>query len=301
MKSKFLIPLAILLLVASGFLLFRDRTDRGKTSSSEKGRPSGGPLSSAEGNRPLPEDRKRQETDRHQRPVELDPMTSQWLGMASEAFAQTKADLVADLALDAGAAAGLEKVFKRREEELAFLFQEMTTDGVSGGRDLLQEICGLLRHQGLRKDLAEFFSDDQLAAFDAREERRKREEVEARVYRDLAEINSVIRLTDAQKDEVLGVLVERAPGKIEREADARAFMSLTYGPLAATMDPSQVGMLAGLMNGESLAIEGGDPIPNGSVAARSGLIEEELADLATVLDDDQLARYRDYLDSRMAR
>ena len=49
----------------------------------------------------------------------------------------------------------------------------------------------------------------QLLLSDAKEEKRQRDTVGARAYRDLAEITAVVQMTDSQKQEVLGVLIEQ--------------------------------------------------------------------------------------------
>jgi hypothetical protein len=53
--------------------------------------------------------------------------------------------------------------------------------------------------------------------------RREMQAVEARAYRDMADLNAVLRLSAPQKQRVLGALLKQSPEKLNKEADARAF------------------------------------------------------------------------------
>ena len=165
----------------------------------------------------------------------------------------------------------------------------------------MEDICALVRNKGLREDLENVLSEQQLQAFDEREERREQDTIEARAYRDLAKINAVVQLKDSQKQEVLGILLEQAPERIEQEADARAFMSLTYGELANTMDTFLVRGLGNMMNsdaGQNPNVEYGSTEHQQSVQEQNATrIARELSSLKEVLDDDQLARYRKHLET----
>lgn len=236
--------------------------------------------------------------------VERDRLTAQWQEQASAGFAQTRKQLVADLGLEAARAAEVEKVFARREVELGRLLARM----VSGEDDqgIVPKVCALIRHKGLRGDLVGVLSEQQLAAFDERAAKRGREMVEARAYRDLAKINAVVQLADTQKQDVLGALLGQAPDKVEQEADARAFMSLTYGPLAADMDSSHMRGLANMLNQDEP--DGGASPDFDSEEYRQRVeernaerIESELSALRDVLDEKQLNRYREHLEAELPR
>ena len=56
----------------------------------------------------------------------------------------------------------------------------------------------------------------------------------------MADLNAVLQLTAPHKQRVLGALLKQSPEKLKKEADARAFISLTYGPMATDMDSSHI-------------------------------------------------------------
>lgn len=231
-----------------------------------------------------------------------DAMTAQWVERAGTGFQQTRQNLVTDLELSPDQGKALEQVFARRENDLAKLLGLMNSEQAEDDPDLMKKICALIRNKDLRDDLVGVLTKEQLDAYDARETKRRQDTVEARAYRDLAEINALVSLTEAQKPEVFGVLSEQAAAKVEQEADARAFMSLTYGPLASTMDPSLVRGLSNLMSTEPGQ---GPDFQYGSAEHQQWMreqkqerVENEVSALREVLTEDQLARYRESLEAQ---
>jgi hypothetical protein len=221
---------------------------------------------------------------------------------ASVSFSKTWQELTADLDLSAAQTSALSKVFKRREKELAQLLSGSDQAFPGNDGETLKRICALLRHKGLRAELADLLSKEQLESFDRREERRVQSRLEARAYRDLAKVNEVAELSGEQKQEVFDALLKAAPAKVEEEANARAFMSLTYGPLAAEMDPSVVTQMTGLINpgadGQPDVAFGSGEYSKWQKEQQAGRIERELALLEEVLNSDQLTRYREHLEGR---
>jgi hypothetical protein len=232
---------------------------------------------------------------------EPDRRVVQGLETASRGFEGTSRQLVADFGLSAAQAGRLKEVFNRREEQLeALLAGEAGEAPGAVGR-----ICELIRNKGLRDDLVGILSPQQLAAYDENEEKRGRENAEARAYRDMAEVSSVVRLTDDQKQAVLGALKRVAPEKLEKEADARAFVSLFYGPMASGMSPADIRSVANMINIDPTGTGNFDP---GSMEHlrrieqwKAERIDHEIAALRGVLDEDQLARYREHLEKEAPR
>lgn len=232
--------------------------------------------------------------------VERDKLTALWLKKASSGFEQTRKHLVTDLGLDAAQNEELAKIFTRREKELGILLA--ASGETEDDRENFKQICAIIRNKGLREDLAGVLSGPQLAAFDEMEEKRERETVEARAYRDMSEINAVVQLTESQKQEVLGVLTEHAPQKVEMEADARAYLSLHYGPLANEMLSSSFRGLTNMISGDMMAGRANLDIDSAEYsklaeAKKAERIEDELSTLRDVLDEEQLARYREHLET----
>ena len=237
--------------------------------------------------------------------VERDRQGGGWIETAAEGFERTSKHLVTDLGLSAVQAEGLEEVFVRREKELENLLAGTTSGEKEDEGEIVRRIGALLRNKGLRDDLVGVLSPQQLVAFDASQAKQKRETIEARGYRDLAEVNAVVRLKDHQKQEVLEALLKHAPEKVEKEADARAFMSLTYGSLAADMNPADIRGLVNIMNMDPTRDQN---LEYGSMERQQWLekqkaerIGNEISALQGILDEDQLARYRQHLESQMPR
>jgi hypothetical protein len=228
-------------------------------------------------------------------------LAMQWEKRASTGFRQTRKRLIIDLGLNKEQVRQLDEVFPRREEKLAELLEDMSFG--REGHDDLQKICDLLRNKGLRNDLEGILSPEQLEQFDVKQARHKQNAIEAQAYRDLAGMNAAVRLTEAQKQEVLGVFAKMAPSRIETEADARAFMSLTYGPMAIEMDSSYVRGLANLLAldpVQSLGLDFESPDFRKIMQKRnSERIENELSAVREILDEDQLARHRTHLESQL--
>jgi hypothetical protein len=228
-----------------------------------------------------------------------------WLKNASAGLAQSKKNLVADLKLSPEEAAEVEEIFARREAELAGLLAAMHSGEAADDMEHFRKICGLLRNKGLREDLAGVLSAEKLATFDANEANRERETIEARAYRDMADINAVVLLTDTQKQLALAALMKNAPAKVEQEADSRAFMTLNYGQMLADVDSSSI---RGLANMVSAGLE--EEMPDVDIDGaqyqqwtqvnKSERIEHELSVLKPILDKDQLVRYREHLEAEPA-
>jgi hypothetical protein len=228
-----------------------------------------------------------------------------WSQNASAALAQSKSNLVADLNLSEREAAEVEKSFARREAELFELLARMHSAEAADDMEHFRNVCALLRNKGLREELAAVLSAEKLATFDANEANRERETIEARAYRDMADINSVVLLTDSQKQQALAALMKNAPVNVEHEADARAFMTLNYGQMLTDVDSRSI---RGLANMVSAGLN--DAMPDVETDSsqyqqwtqsnKTERIAIELSSLRNILDEKQLARYREHLESEPA-
>lgn len=228
-----------------------------------------------------------------------------WSENASAGFARSKKNLVADLNLPAENAAEVDKIFARREAELAGLLAAMHSGEAAYDMETLGKICALLRNKGLREDLAGILSPEKMAAFDANEATRERDTIEARAYRDMAEINEVASLTDSQKEQALAVLIRNASAKVEQEADARAFLTLNYGQMLADVDSSSIRGLSNMVSAgleyELPAADAGSPqYQQWAQTKKMERIEHELSALQHVLNETQLTRYREHLEAEPA-
>jgi hypothetical protein len=228
-----------------------------------------------------------------------------WSQNASAGFDLSLKNLLADLDLSGEETAEVKEVFARREAELAGLLAEMHSGEVADDWEHFRQICALLRNKVLREDLARVLSARNLAGFDANEANRERETIEARTYRDMADINAVVLLTDTQKQQVLAALMKNAPARVEHEADTRAFMTLNYGQMLTDVDSSSVRGLANMvsagLNDEMPAVDiDSSQYRQWTEANKRARIEHDLSVLQPILDESQLARYREHLEAEPA-
>jgi len=225
-----------------------------------------------------------------------------WSQNASAGLAQAKKNLVEDLDLSAKEAMAVEIIFGRRALELSDLLSNMLTGEAANDMEQFRKICALLRNKGLREDLAGVLSPQKLADFDANEATHERETIEARAYRDMADLNAVVLLTDSQKQQALAALIRNAPEKMEHEADTRAFMSLNYGQMLSDVASSSIRGLANMvsagLNDEMPDVEIESPqYQQWAQKNKTERIENELSALKNILDEKQLARYREHLEA----
>ena len=230
-----------------------------------------------------------------------DPVSGEQLKAVSQGFERTRRQLVTDFGLSEAQAGKLSEVFTRREKHL----EALLTGEAGDDPDAVRRICDLIRNKGLREDLVGVFSPQQMEAYDAKERKQVREVVEARAYRDMAEVSSVVRLTDGQKQAVLGALMGHAHERAEQEADAMAFASLMSGSSGAGMPPDYIRDVAGMMNMDPAGIPNFD---YGSMEhlqrieqQKAERIGDKIAALKGILDEDQLARYRAHLEAEPPR
>lgn len=245
-----------------------------------------------------PRERKEREETAQQ---ERKKLTSFWTHNASAGFALTKKYLVTDLNLSAEESSQLDQIFARRESELADLLNGDAGDDVES----MRKVCALLRNKGLREDLVGMLSPEKLATFDANETTRERETIEARAYRDMAEINEVVSLTDAQKQQALAALMKNAPANVEQEADARAFMTLHYGQMLTDIDSSSIRGMSNMFDAALKYELPADGLDNPSYQQwtednKTQRINNSLSALQPILDEKQLTRYREHLEAEPA-
>lgn len=170
-----------------------------------------------------------------------------------------------------------------------------------------------LARENLVRDVKEkqlaFWSQNASAGFDLSLKNllanRERETIEARAYRDMADINAVVLLTDSQKQQALAALMKSAPARVEKEADTRAFMTLNYGQMLTDVDSSSIRGLANMvsagLNDEVPAVEiDSSHYQQWTQANKAERIGHELSILQPILDEDQITRYREHLEAEPA-
>lgn len=228
-----------------------------------------------------------------------------WSKNGSAGLALSLKNLIADLHLSPEETAAVKQIFARRDAELTALLTAMHSGIAADDRQHFTKICALLRNKGLRNDLSSVLSANNLAAFDANEANRQQQSIEARAYRDMADLNSVVLLNESQKQQALAALINKAPGKIEHEADTRAFLTLNYGQMLTDINPASIRGLTNLahqLTSNPLATPDIDSpqYRQRSAATKAERIARDLSTLQNILDEKQLARYRQHLEAEPA-
>ena len=228
-----------------------------------------------------------------------------WSANASAVLELSLKNLIADLPLSTQETAAVKQIFARRDAELTSLLSTMLSGNATNDSQLFTSICALLRNKGLRDDLAGVLSASNLAAFDASEASRQHQSIEARAYRDMADINSVVLLSDAQKQQALAALIKHAPSKIDHEADTRAFLTLHYGQSLTDVDPSSIrgltNLASQLTSNPHATLDIDSPqFRQSSATTKADRIARDLSTLQNILDEKQLSRYREHLESEPA-
>ena len=213
-------------------------------------------------------------------------------------------DLTAELGLGDAQVAGVKEVLDTRLKDFRASLDPEAEPGVSPEqreREMITKAGGLILGTGLRDDLAGVLSEEQLAAFDEREEKIWQSQVESLAYRELANIAPVLSLKEEQKDRVFELLQASSAEKLKADGDARAFMALMQNQASGKMDLADVAEADFL----SPALDGPNPLSPESPEFKKqilevvgGQIRKQVELLAPVLDPGQEQRYHDHLVSK---
>ncbi len=163
-----------------------------------------------------------------------------------------------------------------------------------------------LRGDGFEDELAKLLTDEQKEAYAEMKARDRENKMEARAYKDLAKVQSALDLSQEQKDQVYDILYQQAGNKIDANQDANALMSIWTEGFGVEFDAEEFG-ISNAIQVQIDKAESGDAVdqdPNAWMKAvqegNQKRIDEQVALLAPVLDDDQEAAYRAHLESKGA-
>ena len=213
-------------------------------------------------------------------------------------------DLTADLGLNADEVAGVKTVLDTRLKKFrASLDHEAAPDDLSEQRkeEKVPTAGSLIRGAGLREDLAGVLSEDQLTAFDEREERIQQSQVESFAYRELAKITPVLKLTEAQKDIAFELLQTSAAEKLQQDGDGRAFMALQSNQAPAQLDltdAAEEALLFQVFDGPNAPPRDSPEFKKQLTEVVGGLIRKQVELLSPALDQRQKQRYHEFLVSK---
>jgi hypothetical protein len=213
-------------------------------------------------------------------------------------------DLTADLGLNDTEAAGVKKVLDALLKAFRASLDPETKPVASPQqreKEMVTKAGGLIRGAGLREQLKEVFSEQQLATFDEREEKIFQSQVESLAYRELAKIAPVLKLKEDQKNRIFELLQMSAAEKLKQDGDARAFMALMQNQAPAKMeltDFAEANFLSSALDGPNPLSPDSPEFKKQILKVVGGQIRKQVQLLAPVLDQKQKNRYREYLVSK---
>ena len=210
--------------------------------------------------------------------------------------------LVDRLGLTDAQADQLRAYFAKNREKL----EAMIANGEGGDWSDIKNFTKMLRDDELDAALAGILTDDQKTTYEEMKQRDLNNRVEARAYKDLAEIQGVLDLSQEQKDEVYEILHDQAANQVDSNKDANAVVTAFTEGLGITINPEDFGISSVIQNQIDRAANGEQPSEDRGDWMRSirenreQEIDQKVELLAPVLDDNQEDAYRTHLESRGA-
>lgn len=202
------------------------------------------------------------------------------------------AELARKLGLDANQTAKLQAYF---DDKLAAL--------AGGGEDDfrgMRELGKLLKQDSVDAALADILSDEQALAYEEMKTNEHNRKVESRALKDLAKINTVLDLSQDQKDAVYDILYEDAGKKVDANRDTGAFMALSMNGEGIDIDLEDLGL-----TGVDGTLEIPNPEDGGKVDWKKAMqernqrrIDQQVERVAPALTEEQTTQYREHLESK---
>lgn len=216
-------------------------------------------------------------------------------------------DLTKDLGLSAAQVTSVKEVMDSRLDAFRAALDtgpqpgDSETESLRKEREMLTRAGEIIRSAGLREDLADILSDEQLVAFDEREANAWQSQVESHAYTEFSKITPILALTEEQKDRTFEILQTTSEQILRENADERAFMALQKNQSPTQMDltdPADMEFIAEALEGPNPLAPGSPEFNKRIIEVVGGRINERVELLAPVLDERQTQRYRDHLVQR---
>lgn len=211
--------------------------------------------------------------------------------------------LIDRLGLTDAQAEKLRARFAKNREELTALMSSGEGDWTR-----IKELTKALGDDQLDDALADILTDEQKDAYEEMKERDLANRVEARAYKDLAQIQGVLDLNPDQKDQVYEILHKQAAENVNSNKDANAIVASITEGFGLNINPEDLGIgvsgaIQGVINrasnGEQPSEDRGEMM-QAMQESRQREIDTKVELLAPVLDDGQEETYRNHLESQGA-
>ena len=201
------------------------------------------------------------------------------------------AELAKKLGLDANQEARLQAWFDGEFEKIAA--EENGT----------HKLGKLLRQNSIDEALADILTDGQAVAYEEMKTNEHNRKVESRALKDLAKLNTILDLTQEQKDAAYELLYEDAGKKVDASASNPSAMTFSINGTDIDIDDLGLGGITDIARQIEGPDQGGNP--GGKVDWRQLRMEQnqrridaKVDRLAPVLTEDQAAQYRQHLESK---
>ncbi|BDS06432.1 hypothetical protein NT6N_14720 [Oceaniferula spumae] len=214
----------------------------------------------------------------------------------SDQFDMKIAAMVKDLGLNAEQEKALREFYAEQLKKIDL--SDMASFGTDP--DKMKEMAAAIRGDGLNDFMKSHLSEDQMEGLEAYQERKKKSKIESAALKDLAKLQQNLDLSQEQKDDVYGILMEDAEKRMDAQSDAdyvaRAMMS-SYGMEMdlGDMDMGSVISLASPDNGGNIDQA---TVIQQMKENRQKQIDEKVQRLSPVLNETQQAQYRKSLENK---
>lgn len=222
-------------------------------------------------------------------------MAQRMTDMQRKKFEARFAKLCAELNLTPDQQAKIRAAMEERFTKMGGLF---SFDGSGDNQEKVKELSSLMKSDGLEEATAAVLSEDQKAGFDSLKAKERQSRIDSKALKDLGNLNTVLDLSQEQKDAVYGVLAEQA-AKQEDLKKSTGMMSMFTEGMGVQID-DELGV-SEIMQ-EQMESHG-DKAPDGdfkkviadSIRKRT---EERVEALRPVLNEQQLQQYRAHLETK---
>ncbi|BCX47810.1 RNA polymerase sigma-24 factor [Haloferula helveola] len=213
-------------------------------------------------------------------------------------------DLTGDLELTAPQVASVKQVLDTRLKEFRATLDtgpqpgDSEQDSFRKEGDMVTKAGGIIQGEGLREDLSDILSEEQLAAFDERQAKAWQTQVESHAYTEFSKLAPVLALSEEQKDRAFELLQASSEQILMADGAERAYIAMEKGQAATQMDltdPTEMEFLIEVFEGPNPLNPGSPEFNKRIIEVVGGRINERVELLAPVLDERQTQRYHDYL------
>lgn len=223
-------------------------------------------------------------------------MAQRMTDMQRKKFEARFAKLCAELNLTPDQQAKIRAAMEDRFTKMGGLF---SFDGSSESPEKMKELSSLMKSDGLEEATAAVLNEDQKSGFDSLKAKERQNRIDSKALKDLGNLNTVLDLSEEQKDAVYGVLAQQAAKQEDGKKSAGMMNMFTEG-MGVQID-DELGMSDILQeqmeaHGDARPAEG--DIKKFMAETIKKRTDERVEALRPVLSEQQLQQYRTHLETK---